>query len=215
MLGKTHFVTGVTAGGLAVTAGSLAGVWVGFLPSVDVLAKVGFIAVTAYATLLPDWDHYSSTVTRALGFPGWFICWTIRGWPIDWDVRILWIWPWSVHVNLLPWDVDHRGLTHDPRIGPASFAVALGVPTLLLPGWFGDQWWLWTLAIFLGCLTHIWGDGRTLSGVPLGDRRIWSWGAPFETGSEDERARFEWYYRPASALACVLAFIATIYPIFT
>jgi len=200
MMGRTHLTTGVTAGALFAAV----------MP-VDPLARAAFIAVTAYATLLPDFDHQDAKIVHMLGMPGSLISWTIRGWPIDWYWRI---WRWTiidVQTNLLPWDIDHRGVTHDPSKGPAVFAVVLGVPTFFLPGWFGWHWWLWTLAVFVGCLTHLWGDARTLSGIPVGGGRWWARGEPFRTGSEDEAAYFEWYYRPAAIASCAICAVSTVW----
>lgn len=201
-MGRTHLTTGVTAGAL----GAAVMPWIG---GPDLLAQTLFVVVTAYSALLPDLDHHSSTVTYSLGPVTILASWLLRGCPIE-----IYFWRWEIEARLAPWTVTHRGVTHDVRYGPAGFALVLGPPTWLLPGWFGDHWWLWTLGILLGCVTHIWGDARTHSGVPIGHGRRWI-GRTFETGSAEEHARREWYYRPAAVLACFLAVASTIAPALT
>lgn len=203
MIGRTHFLTGVTAGAVAVSAGSALDAFIPFWPTTDILARPIFVVIVAYCALLPDLDHPNSTVTYSLGPFTMFLSWALRGGPVG-----------MFDFQVFPWYVEHRGVTHDARFGPAGFAVVLGLPTLMLPGWFGDNWWLWTWAVFLGCLTHIWGDARTMSGVPLGKRQI-RIGHPFVTGSQDEDARREWIYRPAAVAAVVLAVVSTLYPVLT
>ena len=204
MMARSHALHGVTVGALAVTAGSVLDAFLPFWPTVDILARPIFVLVVAYAALLNDIDHPHSTVTYSLGPVTVFLSWLLRGGPVG-----------IFDFQCFPWYVEHRGITHDVRFGPAGFALLFGVPTLMLPGWFGDQWWLWTWAIFLGCVTHIWGDARTVSGVPLGDRKVWAPGVPFVTGSADEDARREWIYRPCAIVATVLAIVSTLYPILT
>jgi membrane-bound metal-dependent hydrolase YbcI (DUF457 family) len=199
MMARSHILHGVTAGACAAAV----------MPDTAV-ARALFVTVTAYATLLPDWDHPESRVTRTLGWPGTFICWTIRGWPIDWHLGV---WRWTIidwRAQLLPWDIDHRGLTHDPRTGPTLFAALLGPLTWFLPGWFGDHWYAWTLAIWLGCLAHLWGDARTISGIPYGTDRVWVGRTQIVTGTTDETARREWYYRPAAVASCLLCAVTTL-----
>ena len=96
----------------------------------------------------------------------------------------------------------HRTWTHDPRIGPPIFAAVTGALVALLAPPIGDYWWAFALAALIGCLTHIYGDARTVSGVPLGRRRVHI-GITMTTGSDRELALRAWLYRPI-AVASVL-----------
>lgn len=155
--------------------------------AVGVPREVALLAgpVTAYAALLPDLDHPRSTVTYSLG-------------PVT--VALSW---------LLCLFVDHRGATHRPEWAPA-WTLPLGVSTAYLPeplgGWSALLWWV---ALTVGWWCHLWGDARTLSGIPwAGAWRSGWWGRTnggrlrlgrtFRTGSPDEEARLVWIYGPVA-----------------
>jgi membrane-bound metal-dependent hydrolase YbcI (DUF457 family) len=156
----------------ATTAGAWLAAGAAALGVPDELALL-VIPVTAYAGLLPDLDHPRSTATYSVGPLTMALSWALRQF------------------------VEHRGPTHTPR-GALAFGLALGVPTVALPaplgGWAAG---LWALAITVGCLTHIWADARTLSGVPgrQGRRRI---GVPFRTGSVEEQHLLRAVYSPVA-----------------
>lgn len=97
----------------------------------------------------------------------------------------------------------HRTWTHDIRIGPPIFAAVTAALVFLLHGPIGDHWWAFGIAALVGCLTHIYGDARTISGVPYGAHRIHI-GATMRTGSDRELALRRWIYRPV-AVASVAA----------
>lgn len=180
-----------------MTTGATAGAWlaaVGSVAGVPPALVVLGVPVAAYAAILPDLDHGRSTVTYSLGPVTIVISWVLRQF------------------------VDHRGPTHT-RTGAACMAAGVAGPTTLLPaplGGWSALWWL--LVVFLGCLTHVWGDARTLSGVPFpGPRRslrVFGWevatvdqrgrlrvGHPFRTGSEHEEWRLRRVYLPAAVVS--------------
>jgi membrane-bound metal-dependent hydrolase YbcI (DUF457 family) len=179
-----------------LTTGLTSGAWLatagavaGLPPALVVLA----VPLAAWSALLPDLDHGRSTAT--LSVPPVTV-------PVSWVLRRF---------------VDHRGPTHTPRAAPV-FGAAVALPSWWIPGALGGWsalWWF--LVVTLGCLTHVWGDARTLSGVPwrgpwrkvevagwkvasvsAGRLRI---GRPFRTGSEYEEWRLHRVYLPAAVVS--------------
>lgn len=197
MMATTHATTGVTAGaGLAAAV-----VYLGATPSV----AVAVIPAVAVGALLPDLDHPHSLATRSFGPVTMLICWLIRGAPtrVGAGGHLIGDEP----ERLLPWEIRHRGATHTWQ-GAAAFGFVTAAGTWWLPGPAGDAWWLWGVAVALGCLTHMWGDARTTAGLWVGhghDRRWISIGAPFQTGSDYERWLRRVVYVPCAAVACVAA----------
>lgn len=163
--------------GLTAGAGvTAAALVVGVDPTLALLAG----PVTAYAALLPDLDHPRSTVTYSLG-------------PVT--IALSW---------LLRLFVEHRGATHRPEaIAPGAGLVALPLGFLpgVLGGWAALLWWV---AIAAGWATHLWGDARTLSGIPLADGGRLRIGRVFRTGSAQEDYLASRRYRPAAYLAWAL-----------
>jgi membrane-bound metal-dependent hydrolase YbcI (DUF457 family) len=194
MMGRSHAVSGLLVGCLAVTpAVTLAGVMPG---PVAALA----VAVAGGAALLPDIDHPSSTAARSLG---WVTRLLARG--VDAGSLVIY------YATAGPRDVTerrsgHRLVTHTP-VGAVTFgllvtlavlahpiagAVTLGLVcallglglrqagvTCLLAGaaaswWvtvtYPQWWWLWGVAVTVGAHVHREGDWCTNSGVP---RRSW------------------------------------------
>lgn len=183
-------------GGTHLCTGFTVGAWtVAAASAVGIPAPVALLAgpLVAYSALLPDLDHPRSTATYSLG-------------PLT--VALSWV---------LCLFVDHRGPTHTPR-GAAVFATVAAVGLVWLPapvgGWSVLLWWV---AVFLGCLTHVWGDARTTSGVPWGGhpwRAGMGWrvaagrlrvGRTFDTGSAHELWRLKMIYAPVAVASWVLA----------
>lgn len=168
-----------------MTTGFTAGAWLavaGSVAGVPAPLLVLGVPLCGYAALLPDLDHPRSTATYSLG-------------------------PLTLAVSyLLCLFVDHRGPTHRPRWAPA-FGAAVALPSVWLPaplGGWSAAWWF--LVVTLGCVVHVWGDSRTLSGVPWGsDGGRLHTGRPFRTGSEYEVWRRRWVYQPAAVVALVVA----------
>ncbi len=165
------------------------------VPATHALVAAG---VTAYAALLPDLDHPRATVTYSLG-------------PVT--IALSW---------LLRLFVDHRGATHRPEFAHL-WALPLAAPLALVPGEFGGfAALLWWVAITVGWLTHLWGDARTLSGIPWSGpwRRGW-WGRTnggrlrlgrtFRTGSPYEEWRLRRVYLPV-AVAAWVGFVLLVGP---
>lgn len=119
------------------------------------------VPVAAWAVTLPDIDHRRSIVTYSLGPITMAISWLVRR------------------------CTEHRGRTHRVSTGLAAGAVA-AVGATFLAGPLGGYWWYLGLAVALGWCTHIYGDARTVSGVPWRGRQV-RIGTPFVTGSPTER----------------------------
>ena len=183
-----------------MTTGLTAGSWlaaVGAVAGVPAALVAFAVPLCAWAALLPDLDHGRSTAT--LSVPPVTI-------PVSWVLRRF---------------VDHRGPTHTLRAAPA-FGAVVALPTAWIPGPLGGWsalWWF--LVVTLGCVTHIFGDARTLSGTPWRGRwrrvevlgrvvyrtnggrlRI---GQVFRTGSEYEEWRLHRVYLPAAVVSMVVA----------
>lgn len=156
-----------------VTAGSLAAVPVVLFGAKPTTALI-FVAVWATASTLPDIDHKNGAPTRWLG-PVTAI--------IGWIVRLF---------------VKHRKETHS-KTGAVVFGLLVAAATFPISWHF----WLWGLATTGGCLTHRWGDMRTLSGLKV-DGRKKRIGRPFRTGSKKEARLRRWVYQPAAALSLLL-----------
>jgi membrane-bound metal-dependent hydrolase YbcI (DUF457 family) len=171
------------------TAGAAVGsaaLAVGVPPTHAVVA----VGVTAYAALLPDLDHPRATVTYSIGPVTMLLSWLLRLF------------------------VEHRGATHRPERAP-WWALPVALPTVWAPGVLGG--WsalLWWVAVTVGWLTHLWGDARTLSGIPWSGPWVRRWwgrtnggrlriGQVFRTGSPREDYLLRRRYGPAAALALV------------
>jgi hypothetical protein len=176
-----------------MTTGLTSGAWLatagavaGLPPALVILT----VPVAAYSALLPDLDHGRSTAT--LSIPPLTV-------PVSWVLRRF---------------VDHRGPTHRARYAPA-FGAAVAGPSAFLPGMLGGWvalWWF--LVVTLGCLTHVWGDARTLSGTPSSRQQSEGWAVfrwsvdrrgrlrigrrQFRTGSAHEEWRLHVIYLPAA-----------------
>jgi hypothetical protein len=70
-----------------------------------------------------------------------------------------------------------------------------------LGGWVALLWWV---AIAAGWATHLWGDARTLSGIPLAGGGRLRIGRVFRTGSAQEDYLASRRYGPAAYLAWAL-----------
>lgn len=195
MMGATHQTTGVTAGSLAAVPLALFGVPDG--------ALLVFVVIWIAASTLPDIDHPHGQPTRKM-IGGRAIHWAIRGMPVS----VLW---WKFRLS--PFDVGHRkaGGTHTRKAGViVGFAVAIVVA--LVPGWIGDWFWLWGLAIIGGWFTHLWGDSRTKSGIPWGKdgKGRLRTGRTFRAGSRKEKRLLRWVYNPAAAASVALLMFVAI-----
>jgi len=176
-----------------LTTGLAAGSWVagaGHGLGVPLPAAVLGGILVGYSALLPDLDHPGSTVTHSLGPATRLVSW------------------------LLCLFVEHRGWTHT-RSAAAVFGLPVALLALLVPAPLGGPvmavWW-WA-CVFVGCCVHLWGDARTMSGIPWPGRdrgyytavrdgrlRI---GRVFSTGSEVEASRLAWLYFPVSVMSWV------------
>jgi membrane-bound metal-dependent hydrolase YbcI (DUF457 family) len=168
-----------------VTIGSW---WGAALPVPDHIA-MGAGLVAAGCAILPDIDHDDSLLTRKLG---------PLGWPINWAAGLF---------------GGHRGWTPTP-FGAVIFAVPVWIYTAFLAGDAGAYWWVWGLSVIVGCLTHRWGDCRTVGGcLPATwlpghpKRRRVTYGATFVTGSTRERELRRDVYRRFAAGSFVAALV--------
>jgi hypothetical protein len=186
VMGKSHLVTGVT--GAAWTAVPLAAL--GVPPHIVLLS----MPVGAYSALLPDIDHHSSLITWSCPPISNFISWLVRGCPYN-----LTLIP-GLRLPLVGWGWDERGRSgwllpealtvstgHRRETHTEEFALAAGLLLSLPLIAFTWYWWAFGVQITVGCLTHLWGDLRTVGGLRhrsgTGRRGI---GRPFEVNSPHE-----------------------------
>jgi hypothetical protein len=175
--------------------------------------------VGAYAALLPDIDHHSSCVTWARPPITNFVSWVVRGMP--YNVTIIpafrlplvgWGWDgWGYAGWLLPEaltvSTGHRRETHTEE-----FAFTAGL-LLSLPLWFlTSYWWVFGIQITVGCLTHMWGDLRTVGGLRhrsgRGRRSI---GRTFEVNSPHEHFLRDTVYRWCAILSAICSILIIAY----
>ena len=156
-----------------VTAGSVVAVPLVLL-GVDPVSALVFVAVWTAASTLPDIDHKHGAPTRWLGPVTRLIGWVVRLF------------------------VDHREETHT-KTGAVVFGLLVAAATFPI-SW---DFWLWGLATMGGCLTHRWGDMRTVSGLKVNGRkkRI---GRPFRAGSKKEKRLRTWVYQPIAVLSLLI-----------
>lgn len=192
MMGRTHLISGVAVG-LATVGIAPAGFGAGAV----------WVSLVAVASMAPDLDHPSATLTLKLRYLGSLVCWA---------VTVLSRWAFRrVQGPADRGDGGHRHLTHTLVSGPAAGLVTVGV-WALLPAGLPVGCWTAGLAVTIGWWTHIAGDAITKSGCPLLwpleiRRRRWHrprLPRPVLTGGVVER----WLVRPALTLAAVLAGVA-------
>lgn len=196
MLGSTHLVTGVTAASWAAVPLLAAGA----PPALVALS----VPVGAYSALLPDIDHPGSRVVWCLPPISNFASWVIRGGPL-----YLWLPLMSepfIDTRIFPWYCEHRHETHT-KTAAVIFGLVLGLPLALIPG-VGWNFWIFALQIAVGCLTHRWGDMRTVSGLPVNGRRK-TIGRTFYVGSDYEHWARAVIYTPF-AIASVIGSLLTM-----
>jgi membrane-bound metal-dependent hydrolase YbcI (DUF457 family) len=185
MMGSTHLMTGV----VSATWTAVGFATLGVPPLICVLA----VPVGAYSALLPDLDHPRATATWSLPPVSNLLSWVIRGAPYDFAVPIVGT---EFAGRLLPWTIRHRYETHT-EVAAVLFGLVLGLPLWLLPDPLGSYWWVFAIAITVGCLTHLWGDMRTSGGLPRsGNRRgRRTIGRTFDVGSDHEYLLRDGVYR--------------------
>jgi membrane-bound metal-dependent hydrolase YbcI (DUF457 family) len=135
-------------------------------------------AVTVIGSLAPDIDHARSKASLSF-HDGRKLSWLVTRWG------------------------GHRTWTHRPEVGPPVFALVTTFALAFLDGPLGTMSWLYGLAMLVGAMTHLYGDARTLQGIPCRwgkDGRI-RLGKTIETGSDAEERRYALIYRPVAVLA--------------
>lgn len=107
----------------------------------------------------------------------------------------------------------HRTWTHAPHIGPPIFGFVFTLALVFLDGPLGRMSWAYGLGLMVGCYTHLYGDARTLSGIPFpwGRQGRLRLGKTIETGSDVEERRYVLFYRPLA----LLSIAATVYSLVT
>lgn len=96
-------------------------------------------------------------------------------------------------------DWTFLGTRRQRQVGAVLVAGLFGAGTVLVEGW-GPPWWLVGLTVFVGALTHVFGDWLTRSGVPLAwpfvvrGKRWWMFRSPvaFHTGKSPVEAVIRW-----------------------
>jgi len=171
-MGSSHLAMGTTAG--AALASGLA--------YVGVPAHMAIVAggVAAAGSLAPDLDHVNgrAVVGKRAAHDAKYVSTLVRSFG------------------------GHRTWTHDLRLGPPVFAAVTLVLAALGGGDFLSYSWAIALGMWVGCATHLWGDARTISGIPFGDRKI-NIGRPIRTGSDAETRRRMLIYRPLAVASCI------------
>jgi membrane-bound metal-dependent hydrolase YbcI (DUF457 family) len=181
------------------------------VPTLVAIASTGVATVSA---LIPDIDHRSSRIARALGVkvgrvvlgPALIVAWVSA----------------RVHkATRTPADHSnrsgHRALTHTAVFAVAAgalLAVGLAVAGIWWP-LVGAGWWL-GIPVTLGCLAHDLGDACTRTGVPLlwpariAGQRWYPVGLPkFLRISTDSRAE-HLLYMPVLVIGAAVAAYATV-----
>lgn len=205
MMGTTHITTGVSAAAWATVPLAALGVQ----PLVLMLS----IPVGAYAALVPDWDHHGSRITWSLPPLSNLVSWTLRGGPLYLEVPVFHY--LLVDVRIFPWYFGHRRGLHTEEAA-LVFGLVLGAPFYFLPaplgGFLGAG--VFSGQITVGCLTHLWGDMRTVGGLrkrggaPRDRRTI---GNTFEVGSPYEYYLRDRIYRPFAIASVIVAVVAMAY----
>ncbi|MGI0070155.1 MAG: metal-dependent hydrolase, partial [Nitrosopumilaceae archaeon] len=151
MMGKRHFISGATTGGIYCT-----------LLEIPLIFVPAILWVVMFFALVPDIDCPGSTVTKSL---------PVIGKPISWFIRKL---SHAVYMATKgprdeDWEGTHRHLSHTIVF---ALVIGTGLGAVLLP-WFGPHWALiFGGAAALGCWTHCLGDSLTEMGCP------WLWPLP-------------------------------------
>lgn len=189
MMGKTHVVLGVTAGALTAAAVS---------PYVAPGVALLCIPIGAAAGPGPDVDHHAAPA-RSVGIVAlialalwWHPAVYLYAVPVVWLTvsRILGWFGVPMSRPERAWRTfwRHRGGTHRIRTAVAVGAVIAAVTWYLGNPWLHTNGWVVGLAVTAGWLSHIYGDGRTHSGIPIFDGE-WTIGRTVRTGSTYASAR--------------------------
>lgn len=204
MMSRTHIAVGAIAGAAYAAVP---------LP-VESGWRTLAIPVAAYAALLADIDHHKSVVTWSAPPFTVLVSWVLRGMPRRWFVDG---YLWSDEPVSYRWGLEHRGGTHRPVAAVVGGVLAFGALLFVVPV---DVAAYLAGAVAVGWLAHLYGDARTLSGIPWpskpdGKLRI---GIPFRTGQCSPRCRrmhcrrpgceyvrYRFGYLPAAAIAVTLA----------
>ena len=157
--------------------GTTTAAWTAYLLPVPPSIALMVGSVVVVGSMIPDLDHINSRASRSI--------------------------PDAKYASLLVRQFGgHRTVTHDPRIGPSVFAILTALAFVLIPGPIGDHWWAFAVAMWAGCMSHLWADSRTTNGIPYGDRRI-KIGRTFRTGSDRETWLRQMVYRPVAIVSVV------------
>jgi inner membrane protein len=169
-----------------ILIGTTAAAWTAYLLPVPPSIKIMVVGVGVVGSMIPDLDHINSRASRSI--------------------------PDARYVSLLVRQFgSHRTVTHDPRIGPTVFAILTGLAFVFIRGPIGEAWWAFAIAMWIGCLSHLWADARTTSGIPFGDRRL-TLGRTFRTGSDRETWLRTTIYKPVAIVSVVAVLYLTTIP---
>lgn len=123
-----------------LTHGVTAAAWTSYALPLPNHMRALVAVVVAVSSLAPDLDHAGARANRRGRAP--LLGWLVR--------RV----------------AGHRTVTHSAA-GCAAYGLGVGLLAVAVGGEFGVWWWAFALGALVGSLTHVWGDARTPSGVPL------------------------------------------------
>jgi hypothetical protein len=201
VLGCSHVTHGVTTASWTAAGLTAAGA-----PAAVCMLS---IPAGAYAALLPDLDHGSSSAAWSLPPVSNTLSWIIRGCPysitlpvVGWH-RAGWLLPEALTVS-----TGHRRELHTPEAALA-FGVLTGLPLWWLPDPLGSCSWIFGLQVAIGCITHLWGDARTTAGLRRrgGKPGRFTIGLTFDTASDHEHRLRALIYRPTAITSLILSLI--------
>jgi membrane-bound metal-dependent hydrolase YbcI (DUF457 family) len=188
MMARSHLTHGVTIASTTSTVLLL------LLPVVPDKVRMGVFWLVVLGSIVPDIDHHDALLTQKLGPIGWALSGVAR----------------------LVGGGRHRGWTHTP-FGAAVFGAITAAAMAYQYGELASWWWAWGLGMFVGCMTHRWGDCRTVGGCPpagwypgkpMQPRVVCSGRATFKTGSTREKQLRTEVYRPLAAGSAAFALMA-------
>lgn len=184
MMHRTHVTLGIAAGGMWAAA---------VAPFVPPAVALLCIPAAALGGPAPDMDHHAAPAHRVV-MGGLWVAAAFAAVLQRWTLAVFAAFVlWRIATRLFrlrPTRVEqvwrdffrHREGTHRIRTALAVGAVGAALTWLLGSPWVAANGWAVAGAFMAGWLSHIYGDARTHSGVPVFDREV-TIGRTVRTGS--------------------------------